>query len=109
MPISLSVKKDRLVAFLSGEIDHHSAKEIRSEIDISIAKNAPSLLEMDFSGVSFMDSSGIGLVMGRCKSMNACGGRVIVKNVSPEIQKVMLLSGLDRIVTISNSSLQKGV
>ena len=56
MPVLINAKKDRLVAFLSGEIDHHSAKEIRSEIDISIVKNAPSLLEMDFSGVSFMDS-----------------------------------------------------
>ncbi len=103
MPVTISAKKDRLITHLSGEIDHHSAKIIRSEIDVSINKHTPMLLEMDFSNVSFMDSSGIGLVMGRCKAMNIYGGKVIVKNASPEIQKVMMLSGLDRLVTITNS------
>ncbi len=109
MSVYINVKKNVVAALLSGEIDHHSAKEIRSAIDIAIAKYTPSLLEMDFGKVSFMDSSGIGLVMGRCKSMNAYGGRVVVKNVSPEIQKVMLLSGLDRIVSITNSPIKRGV
>lgn len=109
MSIHINYKNNVVVAILSGEIDHHSAKQMRSAIDIAIAKYEPCLLEMDFGDVSFMDSSGIGLVMGRCRSMNAYGGKVIVKNVSPEIQKVMLLSGLDRIVTISNSPIKRGV
>lgn len=103
MPVSINAKNNRLITKLSGEIDHHNAKIIRNEIDVSINKHTPMILEMDFSKVSFMDSSGIGLIMGRCRSMNVYGGKVIVKNPSPEIKKVMLLSGLDRIVTITNS------
>ena len=58
-------RSQRLTAFLSGEIDHHSAKTIREEIDLAVSEQIPKELWLDFRDVSFMDSSGIGLVMGR--------------------------------------------
>ena len=58
-----------LTVFLQGEIDHHTAKGMREEIDRAIDFNMPSLLILDFSQVTFMDSSVIGLVMGRFKNL----------------------------------------
>ena len=83
--------------FLDGEIDHHSAALIRVSIDEAIIQKKPSALVLDFGGVSFMDSSGIGLVMGRYKLMKNISGRIRVENLSPGAYKVMKLAGLERL------------
>jgi len=85
---------DRLTALLTGEIDHHTAGKIRDEIDAAIEFHRPACLVIDFGGVSFMDSSGIGLVMGRYKLMKSIGGTVRVENTPKPLRKVMKLSGL---------------
>jgi len=85
---------DRLNALLTGEIDHHTAGKIRDEIDAAIEFHRPACLVIDFGGVSFMDSSGIGLVMGRYKLMKSIGGTVRVENTPKPLRKVMKLSGL---------------
>lgn len=90
-----------VTAWLSGEIDHHSAKEMRETIDREIERWRPTLLILDFRDVSFMDSSGIGLVMGRYKNMSFIGGEVRVTNCSPCIYKVMKVAGLDRLAEIT--------
>lgn len=89
-----------LCAMLIGDIDHHTAKEIRSEIDIAVGENDPEELILDFSGVTFMDSSGIGLVMGRYKLMHERGGRLVVARTPPYISKVMKVSGIGRLARI---------
>mgnify|MGYP003481207760 CR=1 FL=1 len=103
MPARLNVKDDVITAFLSGEIDHHTAKKIRDEIDNAVECNRPTTLVLDFGEVGFMDSSGIGLVMGRFKVMQEIGGSVVVQNPSIHIKKVMRLAGLDRIANIQDS------
>ncbi len=100
MPVRIEKDKNLTTAYISGEIDHHSAKYLRDEIDKAIASVSPSELTLDFMGVTFMDSSGIGLVMGRYKLMQAIGGRVRVKNVSPSAMRVMKLAGLDMLAKI---------
>ena len=65
MPVKITVSGEVVTAFLDGEIDHHTASVIRNEIDAAVEKNMPTLLVLDFRDVSFMDSSGIGLVLGR--------------------------------------------
>ena len=85
---------DQLTALLTGEIDHHTAGQIRDEIDAAIEFHRPSCLVIDFGGVTFMDSSGIGLVMGRYKLMKSIGGAVRVENTPKPLRKVMKLSGL---------------
>ena len=65
-----------LTAALTGEIDHHTAALLRSKIDEQIDRRLPQKLILDFSGVGFMDSSGIGLILGRSKRMQAAGGPV---------------------------------
>lgn len=85
---------------LDGEIDHHSAKVMREEIDDAIERQRPMQLVLDFKNVTFMDSSGIGLVIGRFKLMQETGGSVTVENSSNHIRKVMKLSGIDRLASI---------
>ncbi len=93
-------EKSKLTAFISGEIDHHSAKEIRKEIDINLQKLNPTDLYLDFSKVDFMDSSGIGLVMGRYKLQSERGGKVFIQNPPPLIKKVMLVAGINKLAKI---------
>ncbi len=100
MPVRIEKDKNLTTAYISGEIDHHSAKYLRDEIDKAIASVSPAELALDFMGVTFMDSSGIGLVMGRYKLMQTIGGRVRVKNVSPSAMRVMKLAGLDMLAKI---------
>lgn len=103
MPLKLNISGRVVCARLSGEIDHHSAKALREEIDDAITRVQPELLELDFSAVTFMDSSGIGLIMGRCRMMEECGGKVRISGVSGQLRKVMRLSGIDRIAEIEGA------
>lgn len=86
---------DVLTAKLYGEIDHHKAPSIRQKIDGQTESLRPKELHLDFSGVSFMDSSGIGLIMGRYRQVSLVGGKLKVINVPKNLQKIISLSGID--------------
>lgn len=101
MNVSLKSNTDLLTARLGGEIDHHSAAVIRAQIDSVIQKQRPRLLELDFGAVTFMDSSGIGLVLGRYKLMSETGGRVRVTNLSKKAHRIMLMAGLQKLAELS--------
>lgn len=101
MKITVAEDDSCVTAHLSGEIDHHNASELRSEIDNTLEQTHPEELILDFGEVTFMDSSGIGLVMGRCKLMKALGGKVTVNNTPVQIKKVMKLAGLDMLTVIN--------
>ncbi len=88
---------------LRGEIDHHTASSIRSAIDSEIYSKKPRGLIMDMSAVNFMDSSGLGLIMGRYSVMNELGGEVVVSNPSPAIERIMTLAGMERVIKISHT------
>ena len=102
MSVKIINEDNKVIALLSGEIDHHNAKSLRQDIDFSLRENQPEELIMDFCEVGFMDSSGIGLVMGRYKLMQEIGGNLVVRNPPPHIKKVMRLSGIDRLASICN-------
>ncbi len=95
--VQLEQKEEKLQVLLSGDIDHHTAKEMREAIDKRIEEIHPKRLILDFKGVTFMDSSGIGLVMGRYKQMQYYNGEVQVVNTSSHIKRVMILAGLDKL------------
>ena len=99
LPVILEISEKKVTAYIQGEIDHHSAHGMREEIDNAIERVHPQLV-LDFAGVTFMDSSGIGLVMGRFKTMQSFGGIVEVVHVSDHIRKVMKVSGLDKLARI---------
>ena len=83
-----------------GEIDHHTAASIRQGIDTTLFEKRPSKLILDLSAVSFMDSSGLGLIMGRYSVMKELGGDMTVWNPSPETRTILTLAGMERLVKI---------
>ncbi|WP_294586126.1 anti-sigma factor antagonist [uncultured Ruminococcus sp.] len=89
-----------LVAEICGDIDHHTAKYFRGEIDKAIRNHNPLTLVLDYSKVTFMDSSGIGLVMGRYKIMSEMDGEVVVADPPAYIRKVLQLAGIHRLTRI---------
>ncbi len=101
MPVRIISTQQRVTAFLEGEIDHHTASALRMEIDDAVQRNKPRTLKLDFADVTFMDSSGIGLVMGRFRTIQPFGGKLVVSNLSPQIYKIMQLAGLEKIVKLS--------
>ena len=90
----------KTTAILYGDLDHHTAKYIRSEIDEAIRDNNTKKLIIDFSNVTFMDSSGIGLVMGRYKILKELAGDVLIADPPPYIRKVMQLAGINKLCKI---------
>ena len=93
---------------LRGEIDHHSAVAVRTAIDDMIRSKKPPELIIDMSAVDFMDSSGLGLIMGRYALMKELGGTVRVADPTPATEKIMKLAGMERIVCIVHTTLQTG-
>lgn len=100
MPVEIISSPLRMTAALSGEIDHHNALALRTEIDEALQRQRPSILRLDFNDVTFMDSSGVGLVMGRYRTVQTFGGRLEAVNLSPQIYKVFKLSGLEKLAKI---------
>ena len=94
MYVQVILSQGELTAMLLGDIDHHTAREMRKEIDALIEKRHPTLLRLDYSAVQFMDSSGIGLIMGRYRLMRLIGGTVLVCNVPPHLKRLIDLSGI---------------
>ena len=94
MDVKIKLTGNTLTACIEGDIDHHNAKEIRECIDQKIEEESPNLLELDFSKVQFMDSSGIGLIMGRYKLMHILDGKLQVINIPENIKKLIKLAGL---------------
>lgn len=98
MDVKLLGEKRTLLVRLGGELDHHIANTLRETIDSKIrCSNAINVI-FDFSDVGFMDSSGIGVIMGRYKTVKTFGGRVILFGVNRQIERIIKMSGIDRIV-----------
>ena len=83
-----------------GEINHHNAVFVRQEIDEKIQELRPQNLVLDLADVPFMDSSGLGLIMGRYQLMNDLGGTLKVANPSAEHKKLFKLAGLNKFIKI---------
>ena len=101
MSVTIKNKNDTLYVFIKGEIDHHTAPSIRESIDDAIIMNESSqVVVLDFLGVSFMDSSGVGLVMGRYRLASNYGKKIRVDNLSDRDFKIMQMSGIPKLAEI---------
>ncbi|MCI1944311.1 anti-sigma F factor antagonist [Clostridium luticellarii] len=103
MNLEFEVKVDKLIVSIKGELDHHSAEEVRNKIDDRLDRDGLNKLIMDFSGVSFMDSSGIGVVIGRYKKLNLRKGSMCITGATDLVKRVFELSGLFKIVKLYGS------
>ena len=99
--VSLYMKDRELVVKMLPEIDHHSAKKIREAADACIEKEHPRRVILDFSSVTFMDSSGLGLILGRVTRAEAVGATVAVKGLSLKLGKLLRMSGIEKIKSLT--------
>lgn len=103
MYLEFENKEDKLIVHMAGELDHHSAEEVRIKIDDRLDRDNITKLIMDFSGISFMDSSGIGVVIGRYKKLTLKKGDICIINVSDSVKRVFELSGMFKIIKLYES------
>lgn len=96
----LESKGIRLAVHLPVELDHHYTEELRKKIDGRIQEEPVSELEFDFSDTVFMDSAGIGMILGRYKIMKALNGQVIMSHMSRQIRRILALSGIQKYIQL---------
>ena len=101
--VQLQQNGKTLTARLSGEIDHHWAGILREKIDEHIQAAKPAVTLLDFSAVTFMDSSGIGLILGRVRTAALWGGHVTVRGLSPQLKKMAELSGVSALAVLEDT------
>lgn len=89
-----------LLLELSGDIDHHGARNALKEVEMAIDAALPRLLVLDFSGVTFMDSSGIALILRSQQRMQLLEGSVVLQNIPAQARRVLDAAGIGRLVSI---------
>lgn len=102
-------EKDRLLEFkITEEIDHHTTEKIRRRMDNEITRYMPRKVVFDFNQVTFMDSAGIGMLIGRYKMMKMLGGSTELVNVKPSIKKIFEMCGVLKIIPIRKEESKVG-
>lgn len=104
--IDVRTSSKETVVFLLGEIDHHNAAFLRMRIDKLIHETHPKRLVLDLSSIRFMDSSGLGFIMGRLTLVREMGGDLVVRNPSEGIMRILRLAGMEKIVKIEKGGKQ---
>ncbi|MGM9606438.1 MAG: anti-sigma factor antagonist [Oscillospiraceae bacterium] len=98
MPVKCTEQGRTLTARLAGEIDHHAAKEIMAELAEQIDAALPEHLVLELSEVTFMDSSGIAVLLNAWRRMGQLGGTLVVSQAPPQAERVLKAAGLDRLL-----------
>ena len=101
------VQENCLTIFLPHELDHHNAEEFRRESDHLIIRNHIRYIIFDFAETDFMDSSGIGLVMGRFREMELIGGKVRAVHVGERMRRILVMSGVTRVIEVEEEKTWK--
>ena len=104
MMFSTEKSGDKLRISLRGEIDHHNAAEVRVRIDRVLETEMPEVFYFNLSGVTFCDSSGLGLVMGRMRKCGQIDSVLIVESPSEAVLKILNIAGMDKLIRIERSN-----
>ena len=95
-------EEDKLIVFkITDEIDDHSVQMIRRRIDYEIERYMPKKIVFDFDSVTFMDSAGIGLIIGRYKFARMLGAKIELTNLGTSIRKIFEMSGILRLIPVT--------
>jgi len=100
MPVTVTLAGRAMTALISGEIDHHGAREIMNALDREIDAALPNFLELDLSGVTFMDSSGIAVLLRAHRRLSELDGKLIVHSIPAQPRKVLDAAGVGRIISL---------
>lgn len=102
--MSLTVKQERLekvlITRLSGELDHHSANIVRETIETAVREAETDILILNLAGLGFMDSSGLGVILGRYRLLAELGGKVLLCGVCPSVHKLLEMAGILKIIEL---------
>lgn len=97
------LNRDIIKVNLKGEIDHHATLVIKEDVDNYIEKHKLIKILFNFKDVTFMDSSGVGMIIGRYRKLQKIGGRIGVVNITPKIKRIFQMSGLFTLVSCFNN------
>ncbi len=100
MQVKFSNKGTTLIVKVFGELDHHSTEYIKQKIDGELIKSRTKNLVFDFSNVTFMDSSGIGVIMGRFKNIQKLNGKAAIVNVNGQVKRILEMSGILKLIPV---------
>ncbi len=103
MDLTVWNEKDKLYLKLGGDVDHHAVKDTRTKVDELIILNRPSTLIMDLSSIDFMDSSGLGFVLGRLRKMNDIKGKMLILDPTKRTEEMLKMAGADKLIKIIRS------
>lgn len=103
MPVETRLDHGVLVIGLKGELDHHAVEQIREKIERQLAENHYGGLVMSFRDIEFMDSSGLGLILGRYRTMTEHKGRMALCEVGSSLRKLFEMSGLLKVLPVYDS------
>ncbi len=96
--IAMETKQDVLIIRLRGELDHHTAEELRSKVDDLLKDKSIHHIVLSLTDLTFMDSSGIGVILGRFKQIAARSGEMVVCSINPTIYRIFEMSGLFKVI-----------
>lgn len=102
MNINCENKNRVLIVALNGDIDHYTSEQIKDKIDKEFERNNSRDLVLNFENVTFMDSSGIGMIIGRYKNASSKGGSLSAVNVNGEVKRIFEISGLFKLIKCYN-------
>ena len=103
MNVKYIKEEKKLILKIEEEIDHYSCEKIKKRADYEIEIHIPKKLVFDLGNVIFMDSSGIGMLIGRYKLVNMLGGKASIVNVKPQIKKILEMSGVLKLIPIEEN------
>jgi len=92
-----------LIVRLKGELDHHTAETVRARMEEAIADSNCRNVILNMEHLSFMDSSGLGVILGRYKQITGKGGKMVVCGINPSVHRLFQMSGLFKIVTVEEN------
>lgn len=102
LQIEIEHHRKALIVRLKGELDHHTAETVKAKMEEAIFRGAAHII-LNMKELVFMDSSGLGVILGRYKQITSKGGRMIVCDVSPAVYRLFEMSGLFKILTIEDN------
>lgn len=103
MHIELEHHRRTLIVRLKGELDHHTAETVKVKMEEAILRGDVNHVVLSMKDLSFMDSSGLGVILGRYKLITARGGKLVVCDVNPAVYRLFEMSGLFKILTIQEN------
>lgn len=103
MQVKLLRRKNSLVVRFKGELDHHTSRLFREQVERELGKNEVRNLVLNLKELSFMDSSGIGAILGRYRKVEGKGGRMAICCPNPHVKKILQIGGILKIIGLYNN------